>query len=284
LSNVPRSGFIAGGYDFSHSSPQLAVLTKELAHARDLLGLTAHDVLPVGVGLLAFNSADHTLCDNLIPLVVQYRPAAIWLFAPASRSQYTELISKLKAAGSAWGLKIFVQVGTLQSTRESLLDGADILVVQGGDAGGHQFAQGASVMTLVPEIADMLAEEEKSVTVPVIAAGGIMDGRGVAAALALGADGVAMGTRFVVTKECASPDIIKSLLISTADGAISTVKSTLHDAILGRGDLWPLTYDGRAIVTDSYRDAIAGMPLEENVRQHKHAVETGDMSRRVAFA
>ena len=61
-------------------------------------------------------------------------------------------------------------------------------------------------------------------------------------------------------------------------------RSTLHDAILDRGDLWPLTYDGRAIVTDSYRDAIAGMPLEENVKQHKHAVEMGDMSRRVAFA
>ena len=186
MTNVPYSGFIAGGHDFSRSSPQLTALAKELAQARDLLGLTGHDVLPVGFGVLAFNSAGHSCCDNLTTLVDQYRPAAIWLFAPASRSQYAELITRLTVAGSAWGMKIFVQVGTLQSAREALQDGADVLVVQGGDAGGHQFAQGASVMTLVPEIADMLAEEEKSVTVPIIAAGGIMDGRGVAAALALG--------------------------------------------------------------------------------------------------
>jgi nitronate monooxygenase len=157
-----------------------------LAHARDLLGLTGDEVLPVGIGLLAFNSADPSSSDNVVSLLVRYRPIAVWLFAPASRSQYAELIPKLKITGSAWGLKIFVQVGTLQSAQEALLDGADILVVQGGDAGGHQFAQGASVVTLVPEIADMLTENEELATVPIIAAGGVMDGRGVVAALALG--------------------------------------------------------------------------------------------------
>ena len=96
-------------------------------------------------------------------------------------------------------------------------DGCDILVVQGADAGGHQWAQGASVMSLIPEVVDMLAEDHKAINTPIIAAGGIMDGRGLAAGLTLGnlnfcmvrgpeltafqgANGAVMGTRV-----CSSP-------------------------------------------------------------------------------
>ena len=65
-------------------------------------------------------------------------------------------------------------------------DGCDVVVVQGTDAGGHQWAQGASLITLVPEVRDMLKQDFNGSNVAVIAAGGIVDGRGVAAQLALG--------------------------------------------------------------------------------------------------
>ena len=81
---------------------------------------------------------------------------------------------------------MFVQVGNVQAAREAVEDGCDILVVQGTDAGGHQWAQGASVMSLIPEVVDMLANEYKDIKIPIIAAGGIMDGRGIAAGLSLG--------------------------------------------------------------------------------------------------
>lgn len=96
------------------------------------------------------------------------------------------LISDLKSVGKSWGLKVFVQVGSIQSAVEAVQDGADILVVQGSDAGGHQFRNNASIMTLLPEILDVLRKEMRHQKIPVLAAGGITDGRGLAAALALG--------------------------------------------------------------------------------------------------
>lgn len=81
---------------------------------------------------------------------------------------------------------MFVQVGSVEAARQATKDGADVLVVQGVDAGGHQWAKGASLVTLLPEVVDMLAAEFKGNEVQVLAAGGVMDGRGVAAALVLG--------------------------------------------------------------------------------------------------
>lgn len=81
---------------------------------------------------------------------------------------------------------VFVQVGNIAAAREAVLDGADVVVAQGVDAGGHQFRQGTGIVSLVPEVLNMLQKEFKDRNVKVVAAGGIADGRGVAAALALG--------------------------------------------------------------------------------------------------
>lgn len=80
---------------------------------------------------------------------------------------------------------IFFQVGTVAAARQAVRDGADAVVCQGVDAGGHQFVGGAGVVSLVVEVGDML-EAKGGREVVVVAAGGIVDGRGVAAALALG--------------------------------------------------------------------------------------------------
>lgn len=146
-------------------------------------------------------------------MIIIHRPAAVWLFAPSSRAQHSALIPALKSAGKSWNLKVLTQIGNVQAAREAVEDGSDVLVVQGSDAGGHGFAKGASIVTLVPEIADMLEQEFANRDVQILAAGGIMDGRGVAAGIALGrrcsgvfmsalltilrvgAQGVVMGTR-----------------------------------------------------------------------------------------
>lgn len=92
-------------------------------------------------------------------------------------------------------MKVFVQVGNIKAAREAIDDGTDILVVQGTDGGGHQFLEGSGLMTLLPEVADMVNEHYGGREIPLLAAGGIMDGRSATAAKALGADGVVMGTR-----------------------------------------------------------------------------------------
>jgi hypothetical protein len=183
------SGFVGGGFDFTPSGPQLTALEKEFTEARHLLGLNpissgeADDTLPIGVGFLTFNAPTKPQAA-LIPLLRRHRPAAVWLFAPESPEQHVSLIASLKAASEPWGLKVFVQVGTIQSAMEAVQHGADVLVVQGSDAGGHQFAGNSSIITLLPEIHDLLKAIGNEI--PVLAAGGIMDGRGMAAALALG--------------------------------------------------------------------------------------------------
>jgi hypothetical protein len=182
---IHRSGLIGGGADFTASSPELINLRQQLIYARQLFGIGDSEApLPIGVGCLTMKS--DAWKDNFVQLVSEYRPVAVWLFAYTHRSQHTELIRALRTAGRDWGLKVIVQVGTVESAREGIDDGADILSVQGSDAGGHQFKQGASLMALVPDVSDMLKREYPEKKIPLLAAGGIMDGRGVAGALMLG--------------------------------------------------------------------------------------------------
>ncbi len=98
--------------------------------------------------------------------------------------------------------------------------GVDIVIAQGGEGGGHTGSVPTSLLT--PQVVDAVGGR-----VPVVAAGGICDGRGVAAALALGADGVAMGTRFLLTRESRVPDSVKRRYLAT--GVLDTVVTTAID-------------------------------------------------------
>ncbi|BDD56049.1 hypothetical protein MAP00_001529 [Monascus purpureus] len=284
-------GFIGGGFDFTNSSAQLVSLEKELFKARKLLDLkplpddavqrqdNSVESLPVGVGFLTFHSDD---ASALISLIWRHRPLGIWLFAQAE-NQHRKLIPSLKSAGISWGMKIFVQIGSVKSAIEAVEDGADVIVVQGSDAGGHQFASNASIITSLPEISDAIKRLGRDVSI--LAAGGIMDGRGIAAALALGASGVVMGTRFAATIESSSSEVAKSVMVSTRDGAVSTAKSTLHDALQGRPDFWPMAYDGRAVISGLYRDVSTGaQSIEQAADTQKRAAAAGDGSNMVVWA
>ena len=101
-----------------------------------------------------------------------------------------EWINKLHRTGA----KVWIQIGSLDYATQAVEMGADAVIIQGSEAGGHNHST-AGLFSLLPTIIDAVAP------VPVIAAGGIADGRGVAAALALGADGVCVGTRLVASAE-----------------------------------------------------------------------------------
>lgn len=113
-----------------------------------------------------------------------------------------EWINKLHGAGA----KVWIQIGSLNHATEAVEIGADAIMVQGSEAGGHNHSN-ASLFSLTPTIVDAVAP------VPVIAAGGIADGRGVAAALALGADGVCVGTRLVASLEAYAHDEYKRRIV-----------------------------------------------------------------------
>jgi nitronate monooxygenase len=126
------------------------------------------------------------------------------------------------------GIKVMAMVSTVEDARTAAASGADVIVAQGGEAGGHRSidakpaspdATTVGVMALLPQVVD-------AVRVPVVAAGGIADGRGLVAALALGASGVLLGTRFVATRESMAPELYKKRLLES-DSGDTTVTDTL---------------------------------------------------------
>lgn len=117
-----------------------------------------------------------------------------------------ELVDRAHQAGCLW----MQQVMDVDQARRAADRGVDIIVAQGGEAGGHSGS--ISTLTLVPQVVDVAG------TRPVVAAGGIADGRGLAAALALGASGVVMGTRFLASTEMAIHSDWKAMIVSAASG------------------------------------------------------------------
>lgn len=136
-------------------------------------------------------------------------------------------------------------------------------------------AQGAGIVSLLPEVADEMREMEME-SIPLVAAGGIVEGRGVAAALALGAGGVVMGTRFLASKEA---DIAKGYqydVLRTKDGGKSTIRTGVYDILRGTKG-WPDQYNGRGIINQSYLDAQKdGRITDENKKLYEEALQKGD--------
>ena len=163
----------------------------------------------------------------------------------------------------------------------------DVLVVQGTDAGGHSRTRGASVMTLLPEIADALNDIDLKSTenkqsnsrtvlpIPLVAAGGIVDSRGVVAAAALGAAASALGTRFLASDEANINAGYVRHVLSAADGGQSTVRTQLYNHLRGTVD-WPAGFDARGLANASWRDHEAGVSFETIKERHAEATGRGE--------
>ncbi len=259
-------GFLAGGFDVSN-------LDADLAEAASLLESNdvpaPEGVLPIGVGFQNWGS------DLKVALaaIKKYPPAAVWLFAPRRLADLLPWAKEIRAV-TGGRTKIWVQVGSVgQALEVAKTTKPDVLVLQGTDAGGHGLANSASVISLVPEVVDALANER--LRIPVMAAGGISEGRGVAAALTLGASGVALGTRFLACKEATIAKGYQDEVVRIHDGGVSTVRSKLYDVLRGILD-WPKAYDGRGAANRSYLDAQSGMSEEENRKLYKEEMQKGD--------
>jgi nitronate monooxygenase len=137
------------------------------------------------------------------------------------------------------GIPVICQVQTFKDARNALDCGADILVAQGAEAGGH--GETRATMSLVPELADLIATRSSNTLL--CAAGGIADGRGLAAALMLGADGIVMGSRFWATREAGvHENMHQAALQATGD---DTIRSQVMD--IARKIAWPDRYSARVL-------------------------------------
>lgn len=114
--------------------------------------------------------------------------------------------ARLKAAG----MKVLHAIGSVDHARKAEADGVDAVICEGYEAGGHLGGEELTTMVLTPQIAE-------AVRIPLIAGGGVVDARGVVAALALGAEAVYMGTRFLPTAECSAHPRMKQAVINAID-------------------------------------------------------------------
>ncbi|KAL3437984.1 hypothetical protein BDV09DRAFT_161475 [Aspergillus tetrazonus] len=268
-------GFLAGGFDVSslESNLEEAVqLIKQLNSPAQQI-YAASGILPIGVGFLNWG-AD---LPRSIAAVANYRPCAVWFFGAKTIPEDLRPWFEQVRAVTDSKTKIWVQVGTVSeavAVAESL--SPDVLVVQGSDAGGHGLTKSASIITLVPEVKDALEARQLKNHIPIIAAGGIVDGRGLAASLVLGASGAAMGTRFLASSEARIARGYQDEVLRASDGGVSTVRSTVYDRV--RGILsWPSRYDGRGVINQTYIDAVErGMSDEENKALYEEELKKGD--------
>ncbi|MDP1865427.1 MAG: nitronate monooxygenase [Bradyrhizobium sp.] len=186
---------------------------------------------PFGVGFITWSLAKQ---PDLLDVALAARPRAIML----SFGDPKPFAPRVKQAGAL----LICQVQDEAMAQQALDAGADILVAQGSEAGGH----GASRTTIdiVPSIVDLAAGR-----VPVVAAGGIGDGRGLAAMMMLGATGILMGTRFYASQECDGAEEAKRRICAARAGA--TTRGIIFD--LSRNNVWPAPFNGRCLINDHAR-------------------------------
>ena len=203
------------------------------------LDLLANSNERFGVGFITWSMARQ---PRLLHIALERKPAVVML-AFGDSAPYA---APIKRAGAT----LICQVQSIALARAAVDAGADMLVAQGAEAGGHGVTRGT--MALVPEVIDAVGPG-----IPVIAAGGIADGRGVAAALMLGAAGVMMGTRFYATTEAAGAAAAKERICqATGD---DSVRSIVFD--ISRDNVWPAPFTGRCL-RNAHLDRWYGREIE----------------------
>ncbi|MDW3224651.1 MAG: nitronate monooxygenase [Paracoccaceae bacterium] len=178
----------------------------------------------IGVGFITWSLA---LKPDLLDLALERAPVVLML----SFGDFRLFLSRIREGQT----KLIVQVQTLEQAREAVDAGVDAIVAQGTEAGGHGGSR--ATFPFVPAVLDIAKE------IPVIAAGGIADGRGLAAALALGASGVLCGTGFFASDESLASDNSKRAAISASGD--ETERSSVFD--MARGLDWPPNWNNRAL-------------------------------------
>lgn len=176
---------------------------------------------PFGLNLLLFAAA-----DEQVAAVLEARPAAVSTAWARADQELAGLFGRAHEAGA----KVMHMVSTVPEAKRAVAAGADVIVAQGTEGGGHVGLMGT--MPLVPMVVRAVAPT------PVLAAGGLADGAGLAAALMLGAEGALYGTRFLATPEASIPGSYKQAIVD-ADGH-NTVVTEIPD--VASGNVWPGAY------------------------------------------
>jgi nitronate monooxygenase len=221
---------------------------------------------PVGIGFITWSVLNN---PQLVDMALRASPAMLMVsFGDAS-----EIIDTARKADvpCCW------QIHRLEQARQAIAADADVIVVQGQEAGGHGMDRG--LISLLPAVRDLAGPDQL-----LLAAGGIADGRGLAAALMLGADGVMMGTRFWASEEADGMRSAKEQIVKTAGD--DTVRTKVFD--IARNVDWPFHFTGRVArnaFTDQWHGNISTLQQQaQEQRQRYAASDEEDYRTRVLIA
>ncbi|MEM7256547.1 MAG: nitronate monooxygenase, partial [Pseudomonadota bacterium] len=209
VSNAGGFGLVGGGYGDRHW------LTEQLAMVQQQR---------FGVGFITW-----ALQPDVLTFALEHQPQAVMLSFGNPAPFAAQILDS--------GAQLICQCQTLQHVKQSMDAGANIIVAQGSEAGGHGAQRGT--MSLVPECADFMAGHAPDVLL--LAAGGIADGRGLAAALMLGADGVLVGTRLWASTEALVADAHHRAILSSSGD--DTIRTGVAD--IARELNWPAEFSAR---------------------------------------
>ncbi|EIN06178.1 NPD-domain-containing protein [Punctularia strigosozonata HHB-11173 SS5] len=270
-------GFIQTGYDPAEK------FEKELFTAREILGTSRNEPLRIGVGFIGWILDERPeLGRDLIPLALQNRVSALWFAFGADLRRWIQLARTAEAElGYGQQTPIFVQLSSPQEAVQAVEQwGADVIVAQGIEAGGHGSATAPPLLSLIPSTLAALRSAGLQ-DVPVLATGGLARGSQVAAVLALGADGAVLGTRFLLSHQSLYTDAQKKVL-QEAD-ATSTVRSMAFD--YSRWTVgWPAGIDGRGVRNRAVEELEDGSKPEELRERYAEAVKEGRTDRAVVWS
>ena len=184
---------------------------------RGVQQVKAHTDKPFGVNLSLFPALRPIDNELYVEVILE---EGISVVETSGHRPPEELLSRLQAAG----IKTMHKCASVRHAISAQKAGVDAVTVFGTEGGGHIGELGLSTMALVPRTVDLL-------DIPVLAAGGIADGRGLLAALALGADGVTIGTRLLVSEECPLHDNVKQALIAATELDTLPILGSLHNTL-----------------------------------------------------
>lgn len=219
----------------------------------------------IGVGFITWMLEKQ---PDLLSYALERNPAAIFLSFGSVRGFADEIVRS--------GIPLIAQVQSVTDARIAVSEGASVIVAQGTEAGGHCGSQ--STITLVPAIVDAVSPT------PVVAAGGIADGRGLAAALMLGAQAIVCGTAFYASRESLAHPSAKNMAIGASGD--QTVRSDVFDR--ARGYDWPVQWKARALKNYFHRRWSATVPdqlgkLELMQAEYQRAIESADLDKMAVF-
>ena len=223
------------------STESVDFLAREAAIARGT------DQLRFGIGMHAWAIEKR---PDLLEAAIEANPFLISL-SFGSPAPYVEKLHQ-------HGIELATQVNTRTDAMQVARDGVDLIVVQGTEAGGHVTGQ-VSTLPLLQAVLD-------TVQVPVLVAGGIASPRGVAAALAAGAEGVWIGTALLASPECENAEQARARIVQA--GETDTILTRAFD--VAQGLAWPAQYPGRALrnrFTDQWHSQIDALPQANEARQ-----------------